>query len=113
VEINALENEADRVSREAISRLFDEEKDPIQLIKWKEIYETLERATDKCEDAAAIFMAAFLNFAGAMVSTKVAATISKGIVDNDNVTQMVVLAGVIGATIWDGTTAFPRRHPTP
>ncbi|MFH1029192.1 MAG: DUF47 family protein [Pseudomonadota bacterium] len=54
VEINALENEADRVSREAISRLFDEEKDPIQLIKWKEIYETLERATDKCEDAANI-----------------------------------------------------------
>ncbi|MFA7062122.1 MAG: DUF47 domain-containing protein [Pedobacter sp.] len=54
VEINALENEADRVSREAISRLFDEEKDPIQLIKWKEIFETLERATDKCEDAANI-----------------------------------------------------------
>jgi predicted phosphate transport protein (TIGR00153 family) len=54
VEINALENEADRVSREAISRLFDEEKDPIQLIKWKEIFEILERATDKCEDAANI-----------------------------------------------------------
>lgn len=54
VEINALENEADRVSREAISRLFDEERDPIQLIKWKEIYETLEKATDKCEDAANI-----------------------------------------------------------
>lgn len=54
VDVNALENEADRVSREAISRLFDEEKDPIQLIKWKEIYETLEKATDKCEDAANI-----------------------------------------------------------
>ncbi len=54
VEVNSLENEADRVCREAISRLFDEEKDPIQLIKWKEIYETLERATDKCEDAANI-----------------------------------------------------------
>lgn len=54
IEINALENEADRLSREAISRLFDEEKDPIQLLKWKEIYETLERATDKCEDAANI-----------------------------------------------------------
>ena len=54
VEVNAIENEADRVCREAISRLFDEEKDPIQLIKWKEIYETLERATDKCEDAANI-----------------------------------------------------------
>jgi predicted phosphate transport protein (TIGR00153 family) len=54
VEVNALENEADRVCREAVSRLFDEEKDPIQLIKWKEIYETLERATDKCEDVANI-----------------------------------------------------------
>jgi predicted phosphate transport protein (TIGR00153 family) len=54
VQINAMENEADRVSREAVSRLFDEEKDPIQLIKWKEIYETLEKATDKCEDAANI-----------------------------------------------------------
>ena len=54
VEINALENEADRVCREAISELFEAEKDPIQLIKWKEIYETLEKATDKCEDAANI-----------------------------------------------------------
>jgi uncharacterized protein len=54
VEINAMENEADRVCRSAISTLFDEEKDPIQLIKLKEIYETLEKATDKCEDAANI-----------------------------------------------------------
>ncbi|MCL2760378.1 MAG: DUF47 domain-containing protein [Desulfuromonadales bacterium] len=54
VEVNALENEADKVCREAISRLFDEETDPIKLIKWKEIYETLERATDRCEDAANI-----------------------------------------------------------
>ena len=54
IEVNSLENEADRVCREAISRLFDEEKDPIQLIKWKEIYETLEKATDQCEDAANI-----------------------------------------------------------
>jgi predicted phosphate transport protein (TIGR00153 family) len=54
MEVNAMENEADRVCREAISKLFDEEKDAIKLIKWKEIYETLERATDKCEDAANI-----------------------------------------------------------
>ncbi|OFZ55744.1 MAG: phosphate transport regulator [Bdellovibrionales bacterium RIFOXYC1_FULL_54_43] len=54
VEVNDIENEADRVSRDAVSRLFDEEKDPIQLIKWKEIYETLERVTDKCEDVANI-----------------------------------------------------------
>ena len=54
----------------------------------------------------AIFMAAFLNFAGAMVSTKVAATIGKGIVDKDNVTQMVVLAGILGAIIWDLITWY-------
>lgn len=55
---------------------------------------------------AAIIMAATLNFAGAMVSTKVAATIGKGIVDKDNVTQMVVLAGVLGAIIWDIITWY-------
>ena len=55
---------------------------------------------------AAIFMAAFLNFAGAMVSTKVATTIGKGIVDAADVTQMVVLAGVMGAIIWDLITWY-------
>jgi len=54
----------------------------------------------------AIFMAAFLNFAGAMVSTKVAATIGKGIVDKEYVTQMVVLAGILGAIIWDIITWY-------
>lgn len=55
---------------------------------------------------AAIYMAAGLNFAGAMISTKVASTIGKGIVDTNNVTQMVVLAGVIGAIIWDLITWY-------
>jgi PiT family inorganic phosphate transporter len=54
----------------------------------------------------AILMAAFLNFAGAMISTKVAATIGKGIVDAANITQMVVLAGVLGAIIWDLITWY-------
>ncbi|MFA6409731.1 MAG: DUF47 family protein [Gammaproteobacteria bacterium] len=54
LDVSALENEADRVRIEAISRLFSEEKDPIQLIKWKEIYENLEFVTDKCEDVANI-----------------------------------------------------------
>ncbi|MCX8084178.1 MAG: DUF47 family protein [Calditerrivibrio sp.] len=54
VEINELENEADRVLRESLGKLFSDEKDPIRLIKWKEIYETLEKVTDKCEDAANI-----------------------------------------------------------
>lgn len=52
VEVNRLENEADRVSRRAIAELFEHEKDPIQLIKLKELYEVLETATDKAEDAA-------------------------------------------------------------
>jgi PiT family inorganic phosphate transporter len=54
----------------------------------------------------AIVMAAVLNFAGAMVSTKVAATIGKGIVDGKDVTQMVVLAGIIGAIVWDLITWY-------
>ena len=55
---------------------------------------------------AAIVMAAGLNFVGAMISTKVAATIGKGIVDANNVTQMVVLAGVAGAIIWNLITWY-------
>src|SRR5664279_977781 len=55
---------------------------------------------------AAIIMAAGLNFAGAMISTKVASTIGKGIVDPVNVTQMVVLAGIVGAIIWDLITWY-------
>lgn len=52
VEVNRLENEADGISRAAIGWLFDHEKDPIQLIKHKELLEVLEAATDKAEDAA-------------------------------------------------------------
>jgi PiT family inorganic phosphate transporter len=51
-------------------------------------------------------MAAILNFTGAMISTKVASTIGKGIVDKDNITQMVVLAGISGAIIWDLITWY-------
>ncbi len=57
VEINRLEDEADRVCREAIGRLFESEKDPIALIKMKELYEVLEIATDKAEDAANVLEA--------------------------------------------------------
>lgn len=52
VELNRLENEADRVHHEALSRLFAEERDPIAIIKWKEILDFLEAATDRCEDVA-------------------------------------------------------------
>jgi len=54
IEINRLENVADNILRSALARLFKEEKDPIAVIKWKEIYETLESATDRCEDVANI-----------------------------------------------------------
>ena len=52
VEINRLENEADRAHQMAVRRLFEEERDPIQVIKWKEILDFLEDATDRCEDVA-------------------------------------------------------------
>jgi uncharacterized protein len=48
--VNQLEREADRVHQDSIVALFDEEKDPIQVIKWKEILDFLEAATDRCED---------------------------------------------------------------
>ena len=52
VEINRLENEADRTHQEAVSRLFDDEHDPLTVIKWKETLDFLEDATDRCEDVA-------------------------------------------------------------
>jgi predicted phosphate transport protein (TIGR00153 family) len=54
IQVNSLENEADRVTRDAISALFEEEKDPVAVIKWKEIYENFEEGTDRCEDVANI-----------------------------------------------------------
>jgi hypothetical protein len=52
IEINRLENEADEVARNAIAALFLGDVSPIEVIKWKEIYETMETATDRCEDVA-------------------------------------------------------------
>jgi len=52
VEINRLENEADRIASMALGQLFETETNPIALIKKKELYEVLETATDKAEDAA-------------------------------------------------------------
>lgn len=50
--VSQLEHEADRVHQDAIAGLFDQERDPIAVIKWKEIYDFLEAATDRCEDVA-------------------------------------------------------------
>ena len=52
IEINSLENQGDRLSQQLIARLFVEEKDPVEIIKWKEIIEVIETAIDKCEDVA-------------------------------------------------------------
>jgi predicted phosphate transport protein (TIGR00153 family) len=50
--VKQLEHEADRVHQDAIVELFDQERDPIAVIKWKEILDFLEAATDRCEDVA-------------------------------------------------------------
>jgi predicted phosphate transport protein (TIGR00153 family) len=52
IEINRLENRIDRTFRDALGKLFDDMKDPMLIIKWKEIYEHLEDASDRCEDVA-------------------------------------------------------------
>jgi predicted phosphate transport protein (TIGR00153 family) len=52
VEVNRLENAADDIHDEALRRLFEEEKDALTVIKWKEVLDLLEQATDRCEDCA-------------------------------------------------------------
>lgn len=52
IEINRLENEADRLVREAVTDLFDREQNAVMVIKLKEVYEFLEATTDRCEDVA-------------------------------------------------------------
>jgi predicted phosphate transport protein (TIGR00153 family) len=54
IEINRLENEADLISRSAVANLFQQEKDPITLIKLKEVYEFFENTIDRFEDVADI-----------------------------------------------------------
>jgi predicted phosphate transport protein (TIGR00153 family) len=54
IEINRLENAADAIYREAVAALFEGERPPLDVIKWKEIYEILETTTDRCEDVANI-----------------------------------------------------------
>ncbi len=52
IEVNRLEDYADQVLRQAVAALFEHERDPIALIKLKEVYEFLEDTTDRCEDVA-------------------------------------------------------------
>jgi uncharacterized protein Yka (UPF0111/DUF47 family) len=52
IEINRLENEGDLIGRSAVADLFNKEKDPIKLIKLKEVYDFFEETIDSCEDVA-------------------------------------------------------------
>ena len=54
VEINRLENDGDRIAREAIASLFDNGIDPMVVIRWKDIFERLEEAIDSTEHVANI-----------------------------------------------------------
>jgi hypothetical protein len=63
IEINRYENESDRICRTLIAQLFEEERDPVQIIKWKEIYEVIETAVDKCEDVANVIEGVILKSA--------------------------------------------------
>ncbi len=63
VEVNRLENTADNLLRESLAALFEEQGDPIEVIKWKEIYETMEIVTDRCEDVANVIEGIILKMA--------------------------------------------------
>ena len=63
VEVNRLENTADNLLRESLAALFEEQVDPIEVIKWKEIYETMEIVTDRCEDVANVIEGIILKMA--------------------------------------------------
>ena len=63
VEVNRLENSADNLLRDSLAALFDEQGDPIEVIKWKEIYETMEIVTDRCEDVANVIEGIILKMA--------------------------------------------------
>jgi hypothetical protein len=52
--VNRLENEADDLLRDLLAKLF-EGNDPIQILKWKDLYERLEVITDRCEDVTDVF----------------------------------------------------------
>ena len=57
IEVNRLENMGDQIREKAISHLFETEKDPIMVIKWKEIYEVAEGTLDTCEHVAKVIEA--------------------------------------------------------
>ena len=61
IELRTLEDEGDRLAREAISDLFAGDPDPVSLVRWKDIHEQLEEAVDACENAADVLEAILVN----------------------------------------------------
>jgi uncharacterized protein len=52
IEVHRLENDGDQITRQAVADLFRDGKDPLEVIKWKDVYDLLENTIDACEDAA-------------------------------------------------------------
>ncbi len=63
VEVNRLENEADGIYRGAIAELFEAGHDPLMVMKWRDIFDSLESASDRCEDVANIIEGVVLEYA--------------------------------------------------
>jgi uncharacterized protein len=63
IEVNRLENEGDLIFRKAMATLFRTEKDPVEIIKWKQIFEMLEDGIDSCENVANIIEGVIMKYA--------------------------------------------------
>lgn len=63
IEINRLENDGDKLFRQALAKLFARENNAMEAIKWKEIYENLELAIDRCEDVANVIESVIVKYA--------------------------------------------------
>ena len=63
IEVNRIENEGDLIYRKALANLFSDEKDPIEIIKWKHIYEKMETSIDACESVANMIEGVIMKYA--------------------------------------------------
>jgi uncharacterized protein Yka (UPF0111/DUF47 family) len=63
VEVNRLENASDAVYRKALADLFQPGNDPLTVMKWRDIFDSLESAADRCEDVANVIEGIVLEYA--------------------------------------------------
>jgi len=63
IEVNRLENEGDRLHRRAVHALFTQEKDPLEVMKWREVFQNMENALDSCEHVANIILGVVMKHA--------------------------------------------------